>query len=269
MAELLSASLVNMKQVSLTGLRSKFKIVNEGDMQECGGQEFIRLHARSHSLMSVIVENNPRVHEVSQPEAIAFHRCNGIVQLMKLRNELQAESFMESLSAAKCSLFAPQAKRQRVVNSRSAQEELRRNPQHLTISITVAGHALGIDVLRSVHPKDNLFVAYDARMLAHVLCFIRDAGFDGAVAERPELPKGVHRRGDGYQVRYVKPLARTSTGGPTYGYRKCASLDDAVAYLNENPLGDHEHDEVVDAKEEGAVNDEVPACKDDVMSDDE
>ena len=75
MSGLLKATLVSTKQVSLQGLKSKFKIFDACDMQMCGDQEYIRLHARNHSLMSLITENNPRVNESRQPKAL------GIAQL--------------------------------------------------------------------------------------------------------------------------------------------------------------------------------------------
>ena len=93
---------------------------------------------------------------------------------------------------------------------------------------------LGVDVLRSLHPKGNLFVAHEEHMMAHVMCFIRNAGFDALAceADKPQLPKGIHRRCDVYQVRYTKD-ASTVCGRRKYGFKKCANLDEAVAFLHE------------------------------------
>ena len=202
---MLSATLASTKRVSLQGLKYQWKIIKDDEMASCGGMEYIKICPRNYSLAKLISEKNSNLPEDDKDDVVNLTRSIGIAKILRLRNQLQASSFMEIVAQPSCTLFAPPPdKRVRVVHARREQGELRKNPQTLVISLTAAGSTLDINVLRSVHPQDNIFVAYEPHMLAHVLCFIREEGFTEKKEKRADLPEGIHRRGDKFIARYVK-----------------------------------------------------------------
>ena len=236
---MLSATLVSTKRVSLEGLKTQWKITKDDEVAWSAGMEYVKLCPRSTSLRALILENNPCVQD-DRTAVVPLTRSRGLSHIMKLRNEQQAASFMESVSPSACTLFASAAeKKLKVTHPRRDQGELRKNPQHLSISLNVDGMTKDVNVLRSIHPMDNVFVAYEPSMIAHTLCFIRAEGFDDKKEKQAALPEGVHRRGDKFVVRYTR--ARLSCHGKKrYGYKTCNSLDDANAVRLNPPQSDDE-----------------------------
>ena len=256
---MISATLQDIKTVSLSGVKSKWKIVKDQDVVRCDDQEFVRMAASNFTLTSLITEGNKEA-----TAGVSLARSRGLALMIQKRNEQQAASFFASVDSKQCSLFSPSApkKKPRVVTPRSQLEELRKHPEHLTLMPEVDGVSLGVDVLRAVHPKDNIFVVYEKKMLAHALCFIRSQGFEPDTAEvrRGDLPRGIHRRGSQYCVRYLKGC--TSENITEYGYKRCADLEDAIRFqstLNQcgsvidadmNAVDDEEHQAACPAHEE-------------------
>ena len=86
-------------------------------------------------------------------------------------------------------------------------EAMRHAPESICFDIKVNGITEEVEVLRPVHPGDNLFVAYQAEMLTAVLHLLRASGFEKAPSRsKPaNLPKGIwQRKGGGFIVNYKK-----------------------------------------------------------------
>ena len=124
---------------------------------------------------------------------------------MTLRNQKQASSL--SVEGAQCSLFEQPKKKARVRTPRHQLEAMRQAPDSICLELEVNGIPKEVEVLRPVHPGDNLFVAYQAEMLAAVLHHLRASGFEEAprCSKPAGLPKGIRtRKGGGYIVKYTK-----------------------------------------------------------------
>ena len=91
---------------------------------------------------------------------------------MKLREEAEERAATEEDST--CTLFEPAKKKPKL--SKGTVSEMRQNPKTIEIEIEVGDEKIPIDVIRHVHRKDNLFVAYDATQLSAIIQFIRDHG---------------------------------------------------------------------------------------------
>ena len=247
---MLTAELVSTKKVSLSGLTTQWKIVRDDATAVCDGIEYVKICPRNTSLLKIVAESNPLAPGDLMSSNSSLSRSNGLAHMMRLRNEQQAYSFMESVAPA-CTLFAPPAdKKLKVVHARRDHGELRQNPVHIAIGLTVGDTTRDVNVLRSVHPLDNIFVAYDPIMLAHALCFIRAEGFAEKKEKQAELPAGIHRRGEKFVVRFIKRKLSAS-GMKRFGYRTCNSMDAANIVRLAPPLSEDDcsHDSAHDAVE--------------------
>ena len=250
---MLSATLINTKRISLHGLKSQWKIVKDDEVISCGGTEYVKLCPRSYSLARLIVEKNSAIAEDEQDELISLARSMGYTNMLRIRNQQQAASFLESVSqpSASCTLFAPPPeKKARVIISRQQIGELRRNPQDLTIAITAGGVTMDVKVLRAFHPQENIFVEYEARTIAHVLGFIRELGFTEKREKKADLPEGIRRRGDKFVVRVLNSVS--ASGVKQYKYKTFDNVDDAMSFK----LDDGADVDEQEAKDDGDVEDD-------------
>ena len=219
--------------VSLEGLNHKWKIEKPGDIISSNGQSYIRIACANWSLQQLVCENSDLA-----PKSIKISSSKGLASLIAMRNKAQAASLAESDDANKCSLFdnpTPQ-KKPRVIHSRGQVDAFRKDPQSLELDIDINGEMYQVSVLRPIHPTDNLFVAYDADMLATVLHHIRSLGFEEHVGRErlSNIPRGIHKRKDGYVVQYVKP-----EDGKIH-YKSVRDIDEA---LEQHALLNHGDDE--------------------------
>ena len=78
----------------------------------------------------------------------------------------------------------------------------------MTISVEVGCAAHNMEVLRPIHPTDNLFVAYKAEALTPLMHYLRDAGFEEPREHKtqqfPKGTKGVHVRKYCLVVKFKK-----------------------------------------------------------------
>ena len=225
----MQATIVTTKSISLTGLKRVWKVVRDDETAVCDGAEYLKLHGHNYSLAKLISEGT----DVELDKSRIGQRSVGIQELVQVRNEQQAESFMESVNPkAACTLFSTPAERKaksrrETMTERRDQEDLRRSPQSMTIPVTAGSTCRDVRILRAMHPRDNLFVECEAQTLAHVLSFIRERGFTDSKPKTAELPKGIHRRGDKYQVMYTKD---DGSGKKLSGYRCFNDLEEAASF---------------------------------------
>eukprot|EP00959_Pyramimonas_sp_CCMP1952_P187548 3921535-Pyramimonas_sp.AAC.1 len=63
----------------------------------------------------------------------------------------------------------------------------------MCLDVEVKGRSVQVEVLRPMHPCDNLFVVYKPDALAAVIHSMREMGFDGPQKREP-MTKNVHKR---------------------------------------------------------------------------
>ena len=106
-------------------------------------------------------------------------------------------------------------------------------------------------MLRASHPHDNVFIACDPTTVAHVMCFIRCFGQEER-ERQAELPKGVHRRGQRFTIRYKKHDG-------ALGYKVVDTLDDANVFMTSPPEDEDGKEAEMDAADEEIMVGEASA----------
>ena len=131
---------------------------------------------------------------------------------------------------------------------------MRSDPTTINIEVDVLGEMHEVSVLRPVHPKDNLFVAYTEESITPVLHHLREQGFNEYKGRprNPEKRKGVWEMDGGFVVKFQKADGLA-------GYKKTPSLDAAKAFLADMA----EHGAMVAESEEGGLDDDGDRCGED------
>ena len=217
------ALLSEIKCVSLPGLKTVWRITpKDVSKKEEDGDEYVCVNPQNTNLLNLIVEQNPNAPN-PVPKRMTLTWSWGLQQLKKLRNDAQSATMKHAGPA--CTLFdAPQAKKPKMC-TREENKQKRDERDAVEIEVPVGGgDTKAVRVLRPVHPKDQLYVVYEAEALNSVLLFIRESTFEEPSEYRRDmsLPPGIRKRGDGFLVAYKK-----SDG--TGGYKMCATLEDAIA----------------------------------------
>ena len=209
----LTATLVEHRVVSFDSLKSTWTI-QPADVIMVDGTAFVRV--AGYAPMPVLTEQLDVKVRYLSPE-----KSKGLSELLKLREEAEERAATEEDSA--CTLFDPAKKKPKL--SKDIVSEMRQNPKTIEIEIEVGDEKIPINVIRHVHRKDNLFVAYDATQLSAIIQFIRDHGFqDVLTPEKLHLPKGIRKRGHNkFVVVFMKDDG-------SVGYKTKDTLEDAIAF---------------------------------------
>ncbi len=150
LAIMLTASLEEIKYVRFTGLKNVFKI-SPKESKMCDDVAFVRLKPRNGSLIAVVCEDNPNAPE-DIPKNFSLSSCDGLKQLMSLRNEAQAKLLAP---ADDCSLFSNSvAKPKLKAKARLAHSERRSKRKEcdaLDVSLTIDGTAQNVSVIKPLH----------------------------------------------------------------------------------------------------------------------
>ena len=221
----------DIKCVQVSGVKGTWKIINddqrqveEGDSTVC----YVRVNPICRSLVSIVCDGND--HSPSPlPKGYSLTRSIGLNKLIKIRNSQQvADLEKENETLDGCTLFgeddkAPKAKKSKL--QKEAAKTINQEHASMVLTLELASGPACVRVLRPVHPKDGLFVLYNPADLGALITYLRDEGFDEAlaVAKDLQLPKGVVKRGHSFIVKYVKLDGST-------GFKTCHSIEDAVAF---------------------------------------
>lgn len=216
------ATLEVSRSVSIEGVKPIWKIHKPSDSIEVDGVVFVRVSRTMYSLNSLVAFGHGEVPDGHEQECVRLSK--GLKALVSQRNMLQAEAFKEESRG--CQLFDQAPKQHKQVTSHAQKADMRKTPQTMELSVEIDGSAHKLEVLRPVHPTDNLFVAYQAPMIATLLHVMRTGGFDEPILRprHPELPKGIHKRKNFYLAKYKKPSGSN-------GYKKLKTVEEAVAFL--------------------------------------
>jgi len=169
----------------------------------------------------MVVKNNKNAPN-PQPKNFSIAGTSGMESLKRARNEAQIHELQQESNSG-CSLFASEEASDATSHARRKRSELqqmRGTPQSLMV--TIAGLP-PLVVLRPVHPKDSMYVQFDATMLEAVVNVIRESNNWGkAYKDRDHaLPKNVWQQNN----RLV--VLSTASGGKRY--KVVRTLDDAKA----------------------------------------
>jgi hypothetical protein len=246
------ATLLEIRTVSLDGLKPHWKICKPEDVTMVDGTAFVRVAPSNYSLNGLI--------SASQEGTMAatLQNSKGLANLIKMRNMAQAAYLSGSADDTHSNLFdaAPRRKKARV--PRHQLEALRKAPQSITLHMAIDDETHEVEVLRPVHSTDNLFIAYDDVMVGAVLHYIRNNGFsEPASRHRADLPKGIHIRKNCFIVKYTKPCGSS-------GYRSEKTLDSALAFHADHISHMAREDDVV-AEDNGDVSAEEDDHEDEAV----
>ena len=227
--QVMSAILTETRCIKFPGF-DKVWVIKSSDAVKCDDSVYIRMDPRSHTLRGLVCETMKSSILKSLTASI------GLESMQRLRNEAQALM----LAPPKCvgqMLFDDaehQQKKSRM--SRTAMKTARTEASSLDISITVDGEPHMVQVLRPVHPRDNVFILYEPDNITAVVKYIRQCGFADntnlmTVPRDPAVPQGVHRlmrnKMELFQVVYRK---QDGTKG-----RKCfADIESATNWQTSN-----------------------------------
>ena len=189
---MLKAATSEIPSISLEGIKPTWKISDPQDVVECNGAEFVRVNPVNSSLRTLVLASTEW-----SPSDISMSANKGLRYIINLRNEAQIEAASESSRASSCQLFDKIAKKQKVLHDRGEQQSMRNAPESITLQLELDGEVCEVEVLKSVHPLDKLFIKYDKKMLAAVLHCLRTKGFDDKRSKSSTLPKDVHVRKKG------------------------------------------------------------------------
>ena len=242
----LVATLVEHRVVSIESLKSTWTI-QPADVLMVDGTAFVRV--AGYAPLPILTENLDVPYKLRY---LSPSVSKGLSELLKLREEAEERAATEEDSA--CALFAPAKKKAKI--SKDIVSEKRHNPKSVEIEIEVNDETIPIDVVRQVHRKDNLFVAYDATQLSAIIQFIRGHGFQEVpTPEKLQLPKGISQRKEKFIVTYEK-------ADGCIGYKTKNTVEDAISWQLENaqkeivsecgnasPLEDHDFDAGVPTEE--------------------
>ena len=218
----LTATLVEHRVVSFDSLKSTW-IIQPADVIMVDGTAFVRV--AGYAPMAVLTE---QLDVDVKMRYLSPEKSKGLFELLKLRDEAEERAATEEDKDSACTLFAPAKKKSKL--SKGTVSEKRQNPKSLEIEIEVNDEKIPIDVIRQVHRKDNLFVAYDATQLSAIIQFIRDHGFQDVPPDKLHLPKGIYQRKHKFTVTYMKDDG-------SVGYKTKLTLEDAIAWqLEQNEV---------------------------------
>ena len=220
------ATLELSRTVAIDGLKPLWKIYRPGHTVMVGEVAFVRVAQSNYTLNSLLTYKNDAVQTGLTYKNDAVTYSIGLKMLVAQRNAKHAEDFKRQAKEKACSLFKNPIKvQQRASHSQKA--DMRNDPQIMVLDADINGTTHHIEVLRPAHPTDNLFIAFTADSIAAAVYIMRTSGFDvPKPRERPpELPKGIHKRGDDhFSVKYVKDDGSS-------GYKKVKSMTAAVEFL--------------------------------------
>lgn len=196
------ATLKMHRAVTFEGSKAEWKIMKEDEVVHVDDVAFVQLATRNSSLSGLIGKPDKDFHCLS--------RSIGYQELMQLRNK-EARRLWEEPAKSSSTLFAPVASPVRRTQTRDELASQRQQHRCLTIKLSVGEEVHDVKLLRPVHPRDTMFVAFEETSISVVLHHIQTKGFSEQKRPRnvESLPKGVHKHGRGYIVMYTDPEGYT------------------------------------------------------------
>lgn len=192
-----------------------------------GDSQFIRLHASDCTFVRLMCENV--IPDGKVPKNASLHMCSGLRELSRLRNQQQRADLLDP--GDKKSLFdAKPATTKKVKRARTTLRELRDNPEVLTVQVDGFDDMapMVVEMIRPVHPNDDISVKLDPDVLHFVFKYIKHRGFDidTLLAKRvygTSGSDGIWKQGGGF-------VAKVPTDGSTR-LRRFKTVEEAMQFV--------------------------------------
>jgi hypothetical protein len=256
-------SIVTTSAVKLDGGKIEWAVKTDA-VFELSGEHYVRFDVRNQSLIRLVCEG---VVEVKGKKNLSLVNCEGLKEIIKIRNERQRDELDAAAAApAAAALFGavqPLAKKPR--RSMAAMRALRNAPE--AIDIVLPGFdgtpPMNTFVLRPIRSNDELVVFFHPNVIEHLVLYIRSRGLNAEDlvdkrAYRQSGYAGVWCVGNHFYVKGVKGAQRkfyTSVADAVAAKDALADEEggaDGIVAEEEEAAESHEHDavHVEDAGEE-------------------
>ena len=173
---MLAATIELSRAVKLDWIKPIWRIYKPTDVALVGDTTFVRISPSQYTLNSLLAYANEDVQSGMEQQSVVLSK--GLKSLIAQRNEQQSAELKQEQSETACSLFKTPPKQSKFVRSHAEKADLRKEPDVMCMNVVVDGKDVQVDVLRPVHPCDNLFVVYEPTALAAVIHIMRTMGFD-------------------------------------------------------------------------------------------
>lgn len=199
--------------------------VKKGQIVEVDGQQFVKLRSSEYSLVRLVTEG--MLGDGKLPKNPSLSACTGMRELVRLRNEKQRHELTSEVQPQSALFKGTVAPPRKTIRQTSAKiKDLRDNPQSLTVDVPGfdGRPTMPIQMIRPVHPCDDIAVPLNEEQLDHVFGFIRHLGIDAdtlsakrVYASSGSECRGIWKSGDGYVVKTEDSR-----------YKRAKTLDDAM-----------------------------------------
>lgn len=210
--------------------------VRQSNLLDIQGETFIKLPASEWGFVKLVCE---KLVEGQLPKNASLSQCQGMRELFELRNAKQCEDLTPEPPS--CTLFeaSEQAQPNKRRPKRTLRElrEAREAPGILTVEVPgcAGSEPMAVQMVRPVHPRDDLCVLLDAAVIERIVLYIRHAGItrDALASKRSykasgyDAPKGIWRGSTGFIVKL--PAAAGGHAGPKY--KRVKTVDAAINVL--------------------------------------
>lgn len=225
----MTAILTEHRCIKFPGFDKVWIIKSESDVVKCDDSVYIRMDPRSWTLKGLVCQT---LHKDQIPKSLTA--SIGLDSLQRLRNQAQA-SLLAPTPAGPTLFDDAEHQQKKARISRSAIKTARTEASSLDISITVDGEPHMVQMLRPVHPRDNVFILYEPGSITTVVRYIRQCGFAGSTglmqrARDPSLPQGIWNLNGKKGVCQV--VYRKEDG--TKGYKTFRDLESAMNWQTSN-----------------------------------
>ena len=191
----MEAHLFDIKMVKLIGVEHAAWKIMPIDQKTVNGELYVRIQVKSQSLMHLVKP------ESSSKTWLSLSTSKGLKALIASRNNAQQSYAHDQAGQAPAALMDDEGNSNQRAPRRSRYEIQSAYQESESMNLDVEGQQ--IKVLKSVNPKDALYVLYNADDLGVVLRFLRDQGFDDSLCTsriEHDGDQGIQKRGKGFTV---------------------------------------------------------------------
>ena len=191
----MEAQLSDIKMVKLDGVENAAWKIMPVDQKTVNGELYVRIQVKSQSLMHLVKPH------ASSKAWLSMSTSKGLKALIASRNNVQQSYAHDQAGQAPAALMDDEGKSNQKAPRRSRYEIESAYKESESMNLDVEGQQ--IKVLKSVNPKDALYVLYNADDLGVVLNFLRDQGFDDSLCTsriQHDGDQGIQKRGNGFTV---------------------------------------------------------------------
>ena len=188
-------------------------VVPDKLLRKIGGVTYFKFSACNPSIVRLVYE--------AKQQRLSMSSSGALLALKQLRNKIQHDVFLaESGSAAEASFFGEAAAAKPKKMSKANRGQLKANPEVMDVPVTVGGVATSINILRPLHPLDDISVEFTEEALGVIIRYVRERDGTGATAVVGTRSYTKHADGDGERLWNMG------------GGRKARRIDGKLKYIS-------------------------------------